>query len=273
MNRRRFSPLLAVALLCFAVFALTYVLPFFMTGAYSMQENRFTHRFVGLANYGKVWQNSWAQLAVKNTLCVTLALVGSGALASLLLGFLLHRHRAWLAAGAVILLAPMFIPSASVATLWRTVFQTNAFSSPARCYAALVSLFTWRYAGVGTLLICIGLSDIPDRLIDAARLDGAKTLRILLRVRLPLIRRQMALTLLFLLMYALRIYKESYLLFGDYPADCMYLIQHYMNNHFLKMNYQNIATAAMSLATASLLACAFLSQFARRGPRANGKPR
>ncbi|MDO4357739.1 MAG: sugar ABC transporter permease [Clostridia bacterium] len=260
-------------MLCFAVFALTYILPFFMTGAYSLQENRFTHRFVGLANYPKVWQNSWAQLALKNTLCVTLALVGCGALTSLLLGFLLHRHREWMAVGAVILLAPMFIPSASVATLWRAVFETNAFSPPARCYAALVSLFTWKYAGVGALLICIGLSEIPDRLIYAARLDGARSPRILFRVRLPLIRRQVALTLLFLLMYALRIYKESYLLFGEYPADCMYLIQHYMNNHFVKMNFQNIATAAMSLATASLLAYALLSPFARKGPRANSKSR
>ena len=42
-----------------------------------------------------------------------------------------------------------------------------------------------------------------------------------------------------------RIFKEIYLLYGSYPAESIYTLQNYMNNHFLKMSYQNLSTAAV----------------------------
>ena len=46
--------------------------------------------------------------------------------------------------------------------------------------------------------------------------------------------------------------KESYLLFGAYPCRNMYMIQHYISNHFNKLNFQNVAASAVSLTVLSL---------------------
>ena len=83
-------------------------------------------------------------------------------------------------------------------------------------------------------------------------MDGAGPVKSYLQVCLPMLRREISLTLLLFLMFAFRIYKESYLLFGEYPSEKMYPIQHYMNNHFMKMNFQYVAVSAVSLATLSL---------------------
>ena len=179
--------------------------------------------------------------------------MGMTFLASLTVGYLLYQNANYSLVAIPILLLPLLMPSASVSTLWRAVFQTSAFSTPLVSYAAIITLFLWRYTGVGVLLVFTGLEKVPKVLFKAAALDGAGSAVIFFRIGLPLLRKRIVIILLFLTMYALRIYKESYLLFGEYPSECMYLIQHYMSNHFLKLNFQNVAAAAVSLVTGALL--------------------
>ena len=47
---------------------------------------------------------------------------------------------------------------------------------------------------------------------------------------------------------SLKIFRESYLLYGYYPDESVYMLQNYLNNHFAKLNYQNIGTAAVLFA-------------------------
>jgi multiple sugar transport system permease protein len=43
----------------------------------------------------------------------------------------------------------------------------------------------------------------------------------------------------------MRVFRESYLMFGSYPDKALYFIQHYMNNHFAKLNYQTLSAASL----------------------------
>ena len=47
---------------------------------------------------------------------------------------------------------------------------------------------------------------------------------------------------------SLKIFRESYLLYGYYPDESVYMLQNYLNNHFAKLNYQNIGAAAVLFA-------------------------
>ena len=47
------------------------------------------------------------------------------------------------------------------------------------------------------------------------------------------------------IMNAIKISKELYLLFGDYPPESVYMLQNFMNNNFFKLNYQRLSTAAI----------------------------
>lgn len=234
-----------------AFFAL-YIVPFAITGWYSLLSNSFARQFVGLQNYARVLNNPNFRLAVKNTLIILLMTVGGASLLAGLLAYLLLRARRRILALSILVL-PLFIPSVSITTLWQAAFHTSAFSSTGSAYCALVSLYLWKYSGTGAALLYAGLRGVERDILDAAALDGAGEVRTYLRISLPCVQANIGLMLLVLLMYAFQLYKESYLLFGAYPCRNMYMIQHYISNHFNKLNFQNVAASAVSLTVLSLL--------------------
>ena len=79
---------------------------------------------------------------------------------------------------------------------------------------------------------------------EAAALDGAGRVRVLFGITLPLISGAMLFAAILATAYNLRLFREAYLMFGAYPDDRLYLTQHYMNNHFYKLNYQRLTTAS-----------------------------
>ena len=53
---------------------------------------------------------------------------------------------------------------------------------------------------------------------------------------------------------------QVYLMTGGYPYDSLYLLQHYMNNMFDKLDYQNLSAAAvlMSLVMIVIIGIMFI---------------
>ena len=47
---------------------------------------------------------------------------------------------------------------------------------------------------------------------------------------------------------AFKIFKEVYFIGGAYPQDAVYTLQHFMNNKFAKLDYQDVTAAAYSFA-------------------------
>jgi multiple sugar transport system permease protein len=63
---------------------------------------------------------------------------------------------------------------------------------------------------------------------------------------LPLIAPTILFTVLLSIVNSFKIFKESYLYYGEnYPPEHSYTLQYYMNNNFLKLDYQALATSAV----------------------------
>ena len=62
------------------------------------------------------------------------------------------------------------------------------------------------------------------------------------------------------LINSFKVFREVYLLSGDYPFDALYMLQHYMNNTFRSLDYQKLSAAAiiMSLFMIMLIGLMFL---------------
>lgn|GEM_PF-3678103 len=54
----------------------------------------------------------------------------------------------------------------------------------------------------------------------------------------------MVFVVLMSVMNTFKIFRETYLIAGDYPHDSIYTLQHYMNNMFLAMDVQKLSAAA-----------------------------
>ena len=55
-----------------------------------------------------------------------------------------------------------------------------------------------------------------------------------------------------------KVFREIYLLTGNYPYDGLYMLQHFMNNMFSKLNYQALSAAAILLALVIIVLIAIL---------------
>lgn len=162
------------------------------------------------------------------------------------------RHPRLAKAATPILILPLLVPSVSAVKLWQAVFHVNILTPPGLSLTALLTLFAWKFSGVSAVILHAALSRLPREVLDAAALDGAGEARCFFRIRLPMVGGEFALALAFLLMYFLRIYKECYLLFGQYTAEALYLVQHFMNNQYLNMRAEVVSAAAVSLTLLAL---------------------
>lgn len=252
-RQRQSLKLFALGFLPFAGFTLAYLLPMALTVRYSLLDSSFQQTFVGLENYGHIWSNRYFLLGMKNLLMIGAVAIAGAAMISLLVAWLLCRHQGLARAGMAVLILPLLIPSVSAVSVWQSAFHADILTPWWVSMAALVTLYWWKFSGVGSVILYAALQRVPQSVLDAAALDGAGEARTYFQIRLPMIRTQMMLALIFLLMYFLRVYKESYLLFGQYTANEMYMVQHYMNNQYLKMSAEYVSAAAVSLTLLALL--------------------
>lgn len=224
--------------------------------------------FTGLKNYVTVFENRAFRLAAMNTLrfflvCIPL-LVGL----SLLIAVVLTRQKKMLQLLKSAFLLPMAIPVASVVLLWKLLFHKEGIlngilaclSLPAldwmntdASFYVLVASYLWRNLGYDMILWMAGLAAIPGALYEAARVDGAGEWKCFWSITLPnLLPSFFTITVLSLL-NAFKVFREAYLVAGDYPQEKMYLLQHLFNNWYRELSLDKMSAAAVVTGTVILV--------------------
>lgn len=226
--------------------------------------NAVGSEFVGLENYRGVLENEAFRLAAGNTVrflivCLPL-LLGS----SLFFGILLlntGRKSGILKSG---FLLPMAVPAGSVVLFWQLFFDQGGILNEAlqkfgvhgpdymntpKAFGVLVVVYIWKNLGYDMILWLSGLLGIPDSLYEAARMDGADGLKCFWHITCPLLIPTAFLTGILSLVNAFKVFREAYMIAGNYPHDSIYMLQHLFNNWFLKLDMQKMTAAAVMLAS------------------------
>ena len=112
----------------------------------------------------------------------------------------------------------------------------------------VVILFLWKNLGYNMILFMAALASIPKDILEVATLESAKPLQTFFYIKI----RYLSSTLLFVTIMSLinsfKVFREVYLLTGDYPYDSIYTLQHFMNNKFRSLDYQTLSAAAILMA-------------------------
>lgn len=238
---------------------LFYLLPFLKIAVWSFSDARCS-RFVMLDNYKSVLQNPAFRLAFKNTLCflgVCLPLLlGLGLLLAWLLWLLLPHSRHV----QPLFLLPPALPVAGIALTWEILFAdaglldtwlgqwglpTVSFLKSDAAFGVLVATFIWKNLGYTLLIWKAGLCSIPQELYEAAAIDGAGLWHSFLRITMPALPSSFGLATLFGIIGCFRVFREAWLLAGNYPPDSIYLLPHLLNNWFLSLDMQRLSAAVM----------------------------
>ena len=240
--------------------ALFFVLPFLVVIFYSVVNNPIQHKFVFLKNFVNVWNNAAFRLAAGNTFKFSLIAVPLVVVLSMALAFALDSAIPYKSQIRTLLLSPMMVPIASVVLIWQVLFHYNGVANEfikffggkqidwfKSDYAliVLVFLFLWKNLGYNMILFMSAIANIPKEIIEVAQIEQAKRWQIFLFIKT----RYLSSTILFVTILSLinsfKVFREVYMLTGDYPYDSLYLLQHFMNNTFNSLDYQKLSAAAI----------------------------
>ena len=255
--KRKSALFLAPSMLGVALF---FVLPFLVVIFYSVVNNPIQHKFVFLKNFVNVWNNAAFRLAAGNTFKFSLIAVPLVVVLSMALAFALDSAIPYKSQIRTLLLSPMMVPIASVVLIWQVLFHYNGIANEfirffggkqidwfKSDYAliVLVFLFLWKNLGYNMILFMSAIANIPKEIIEVAQIEQAKRWQIFLFIKT----RYLSSTILFVTILSLinsfKVFREVYMLTGDYPYDSLYLLQHFMNNTFNSLDYQKLSAAAI----------------------------
>lgn len=224
--------------------------------------------FVGLQNYKSVINNEAFQLAAKNTLRFTIICIPMLMILSLLLAVMITAYKDKRGFFKTSFLIPMAIPVASIAFLWKVIFYDNgllnnilghlgmapvSFLHSSAAFSVLVMTYLWKNVGYDMVLWLAGLSDISPGLYEAAEIDGAGPVNQFFRITLPALRGTFFTVTVLSLLNSFKVFREAYLVAGQYPDDSIYMLQHLFNNWFLSLDVDRLCAGAVLLAIAMMV--------------------
>lgn len=233
-----------------------FVIPFSVVIWYSMLNNPVDQQFSGLKNFVMIVNNQAFQLAVKNTVLFSIQAVPLAVVISLGLAILLDSKIAFRSQLRTCLLSPMMVPVASVMLVWRVLFDKHGVCNEwfgmsinwlKSNYGQMVILllFLWKNLGYNMILFLAALSSAPKDGIEVAVLEGASPLQLFFLIKLRYISPSLFFVTLMTLVNSFKVFREVYIMTGDYPYESLYLLQHFINNTFRTLDYQKMSAAAV----------------------------
>ena len=256
---------------------LFFFVPFSVVVYYSMIDNPVRKNFVLFDNFIALMSNKAFQMAAANTLKFTLVSVPLAVILSLLMACMLDKSIPFKSQFRSFFLTPMMVPVASVVLVFQVIFNQNGvlneflsvfgqdkidwFKSD-YAMVIVVILFLWKNLGYNMILFMAGLAAVPQEVMDAAKMDGAGDFQMFVHLNLNYLSPTIFFVTIFSIINSFKVFREVYLLTGDYPYESLYMLQHFMNNAFQSLNYQRLSAAAivMSLFMIVIIGILFVAE-------------
>ena len=221
-----------------------------------------------------VW-NTAGFVAVQVVMMVVVALV-----TALVLNRELRARGFWRA----VFFFPVLLSPVVVGLIWRWILQREGLANlglyelgltPINwlvergwAFSAAVGVSIWAHVGFYALILLAGLQAIPKDLYEAAEMDGTRPARVFWRITLPLLAPNLLVVLVLVLIRAVQIFDEVYVLTGGGPGTAtLYLTQYIYEVGFASMLRNPGLASAASILMGGVLILLTLFQLglARRG--------
>jgi len=217
--------------------------------------------FVRFHNFIDVFSNMAFRLALNNSLRFIAVVVPLNVIISFLLASIIQDLK-YKKVYAVVFMLPLVIPSGAVVFFWNVLFADNGainsflfqrglntvpWLSTGWSFTIVLVVFLFRNIGFNLVLFMAGLSFIPKDYYEVAKIEGAGVWASFRHVTFVYILSTTFLVIMMSIINSFRIFREIYLLYGQYPQQSVYMLQHFMNNQFVFANMQRLSVTAIAL--------------------------
>lgn len=256
---------------------LFYLIPYIISIYYGFTVQ---NRFVGFANSAALMKSDTFWLAMKNTAVFSIFAIPLAVVIPFLIALFpstFDKHTGFFSS---LFLSPLIVPIASVIYVWQIFFtdygvingileklgiEPVQFFKGGWAMALVILIFVWKNCAYNIILFSAGLRKIPKDVREFARLDGANHFQVITRIVVPLLRPTTFFVILLTVISSFKVFREVYLLYGMYPDENVYMIQHFMNNNFNNLNYPRLSTASIILSIVIIAVMFLLFLYEKKG--------
>lgn len=255
-----------------AGFLIFFLAPFFGGFYYAMTDSPVNGKFIGFRNFVELLTNESFLKAASNTAVFTIISVPLIITLSLGLALLLNQKIPFSDTFRTIFIMPLVIPVASVVFVWQCLFDYSGWLNgiismlggplglkpvdwmkTELARAVVIIVYIWKNIGYNMVLFLAGLQNIPKEYYESAGIDGAGTWRKFCRITLVYLTPTTFFVFVMSIINSFKVFRETYMIAGEYPHDSIYMLQHYMNNMFASLDYQKLTSAAFIMAAVMTL--------------------
>ena len=239
----------------FAGVAIFFIIPSMMSLGYAVADAE--GRFVGLRNFMDLLASEAFRLAAGNTARFMAVAIPLNMAIPLIIACILFKApgAGWLKTA---FMSPLVIPSACTAFFFQSLFMSNGlvsrilgantdWLSTGHSFAIAVGVYVWKNMGFNLVLALAGLADIPKGYYEWAAVEGMGKARMFFNITLVYMAPSLFVMFVMSFINTFKVYRELYMLAGNYPNERIYMLQHYINNQFAKVDYQNLTTASFAI--------------------------
>lgn len=251
--------MLGISLVGFIIF---YLFPFFFSFSYALIDNPIRRQFVGMQNFINLFHNAYFLRGLKNTAVFMIISIPLNMICSLGVATFIHKLGSLNRWFTLVFLIPLVIPSATTAFFWKNIFSQYGIVNKILAgfgiegidwiqseygLIVMILIFLWKNIGYNMALFMSGLSNIPEEYYECASVEGAGKNWQFRNITLTYLTPTTFLVLIMSFVNSFKVFKEIYIMTGEYPPDSLYLLQHYMNNMFLSLDYSKLVSAVYIL--------------------------
>lgn len=181
-------------------------------------------KFVGLDNIRKLFQDTYAWNALKNTFLITVTSVPLVIVIALLLSVILFNLKRGQGFFRSAIFSTYLVPLVVASVIFKLLFGTEAglvnsvltsigitrigwLNTPVMAMVTLTILHIWNSTGYYMVIFLAGLSNVDSQIYEAAKVDGAGAVRTFFSITLP----QLKPTMIFAIIFATISYLRTFI--------------------------------------------------------------
>lgn len=208
--------------------------------------------FVGIENFIKLWSDERFLHSAWITIKFTIMAVISVNLLGLTFALLCTSALKMAKLSRTMIFMPNLIGGLILGYIWQFIFSDafailgeltgfdniffNWLLSPDYAIYAIVFVFTWQMAGYMMIVYIAGIQNIPEELMEAAKIDGANYWQRLRHITLPLLMPAFTICLFLTLSFAFKMYDVNLSLTGGGPVRSTEMFAMHIYNEIFRYN-------------------------------------
>lgn len=223
--------------------------------AFNEDTGRTFGTWIGATNFERMAGHSAFKIAAGNTFMVIIVSLFVQLPLALTLALMIYRQSYANTVFRLIFFLPYILAEVATGLLWSFMLDGNfgvsrtvtdllglekAFFPLAEkpwAFYSILAVIVWKYFGFHMMIYIAGLQSIPKDLIEAARIDGAKTLQTNFYVKLPLLWPAITISIFYSVLGGLQVFDLVMPMTAGGPSNSSHTLVSYLYNFgFIRLN-------------------------------------